>query len=68
MRNIFLSLLFGIVCNLFVIEAKNNSKENLYVKEFKLNGETLSVPSVKFQDVVKGGKLEVEMSASPSEM
>lgn len=52
----------------FVIEARNNSKENLYVKEFKLNGETLSVPSVKFQDVVKGGKLEVEMSASPSEM
>ena len=24
MRNIFLSLLFGIVCNLFVIEAKNS--------------------------------------------
>ena len=44
MRNIFLSLLFGIVCNLFVIEAKNslvsdfvvsreeNPKNTVYIK------------------------------------
>lgn len=44
----------------FVIESKgNNSSENL-VKGYMLNGKRLEGYKLSFQDVVKGGKLEVE--------
>ena len=51
----------------FVIEAANNNKQNVYVKDFQLNGKKLSSPTVKFKDVVAGGKLNVTMSATPVE-
>lgn len=47
----------------FVIEAKNNNKNNVYVKDYILNGQKLSNPEVKFKDVVAGGKLEVTMDS-----
>ena len=47
----------------FVIEAKNNNKNNVYVKDYILNGQKLSHPEVKFKDVVAGGKLEVTMDS-----
>lgn len=47
----------------FVIEAKNNNKNNVYVKGYILNGQKLSHPEVKFKDVVAGGKLEVTMDS-----
>lgn len=46
----------------FVIEAKNNSKKNVYVTDFELNGKKLTSPQVRFKDVVAGGKLNVTMS------
>ena len=52
----------------FVIEATGNSKKNVYVKEFSLDGKKLSTPEVKFSDVVRGGKLSVTMSDVPSEL
>ena len=51
----------------FVIETKNNSSTNRYVQQYVLNGETLHVPEIPFQTVVKGGKLEVEMGSEPKD-
>ncbi len=50
----------------FVIEATNNDKQHIYVKKYELNGKTLSVPEIKFKDVVKGGHLSVEMTDTPT--
>ena len=51
----------------FIIETKNNSSTNRYVQQYVLNGETLHVPEIPFQTVVKGGKLEVEMGSEPKD-
>jgi putative alpha-1,2-mannosidase len=45
----------------FVIETKNNSKENVYVQSARLNNEPLNTCRIKFKDIVKGGKLELSM-------
>ena len=50
----------------FVIEAADNNKQNVYVKDFQLNGKKLSMPTLRFKDVVAGGKLNVTMSATPA--
>jgi len=49
----------------FTIIAKNNSKENIYVKSVKLNGKALSEPRISYFDIIKGGKLEFEMTNLP---
>ena len=49
----------------FVIEAKNNSKENTYVRKRLLNGEELDGLRIPFSTVTSGGRLELEMSALP---
>ncbi len=49
----------------FVIEAKNNSKTNVYVQKAKLNGKSHDGIFIPFADVVKGGKLELEMADKP---
>ncbi|MCC8154475.1 MAG: GH92 family glycosyl hydrolase [Tannerellaceae bacterium] len=46
----------------FEIIVKNNSPENKYVKEVKLNGKKLNNLFFTHKDIVKGGKLEFEMS------
>jgi predicted alpha-1,2-mannosidase len=50
----------------FVIKARNNSAENIYIQSATLNGKTLGIPKLKFRDVVKGGILELEMGAVPN--
>ena len=53
----------------FVITAKNNSKQNVYVKPAKLiNGKKTTAGSIKFSDVVKGGTLNLTMSGKPSKV
>lgn len=52
----------------FVIEAKNNSKENTYVKQYCLNGEALHDVYIPFKSVVSGGRLELEMSNEPNDV
>lgn len=47
----------------FVIEAKNNNRDNGYVQRMELNGKKLAAPFVPFEDVVKGGRLVVEMGS-----
>jgi predicted alpha-1,2-mannosidase len=49
----------------FIIKANNNSPENKYVREVKLNGETWTDMSIPHEMMVKGGILEWEMQDIP---
>jgi len=51
----------------FVIETKNNSSENIYIKQYKVNGEVLNGMHIPFKTVVSGGKLELEMDNKPTD-
>ncbi len=46
----------------FTIIAHNNSKENIYIKSVKLNGEDYNEFYINFADIAKGGTLEFEMT------
>jgi len=50
----------------FVVEAQNNSPENVYVQSAELNGEELEGPWVRFAEVSGGGKLVLEMGPEPN--
>ena len=50
---------FNIVC-------KNNSKENMYVQSAKLNGKPYSKSYIMYNDIMKGGTLELQMGNQPS--
>ncbi|HKI89008.1 MAG TPA: glycoside hydrolase domain-containing protein, partial [Draconibacterium sp.] len=47
--------------NTFTIIARNNSKENVYIKSVKLNGEKLDRYWISHDEIVAGGVLELEM-------
>lgn len=47
---------------IFTIFAKNVSRDNCYVKSVKLNGELLTSPVIKHEDIINGGVLEFEMT------
>ena len=50
---------FSIIC-------KNNSPENIYVQSAKLNGKTYTKSYIMYQDMMKGGTLELQMGNQPS--
>lgn len=50
----------------FVIEAGNNSKENVYIQSASLNGKTLEKNYIKYNDIVNGGVLRFEMGEKPN--
>lgn len=45
----------------FVIEAKNNSRENVYVQQYRLNGEAYPATRIPFETITAGGRLEMDM-------
>lgn len=47
----------------FTILAPDNSRENIYVKSVRLNGELLSEPHISYADIMRGGTLEFEMTS-----
>ncbi len=49
----------------FTIIARNNSKQNLYIKSAKLNGQPLDRPWVTHDEISRGGTLEFEMDIQP---
>ncbi|MDL2255162.1 GH92 family glycosyl hydrolase [Parabacteroides sp. OttesenSCG-928-G06] len=51
----------------FVIEAKNNNKENLYVQRYRFNGNVWHERHIPFRSVVGGGHLELEMGNQPQD-
>ncbi|HEX2982052.1 MAG TPA: GH92 family glycosyl hydrolase, partial [Ignavibacteriales bacterium] len=50
----------------FVIEAKGNSKQNVYIKSAKLNGKNYTKTFITYADLVNGGALNLEMSDAPN--
>lgn len=49
----------------FTIEAKNNSKENVYIQRAWLNDREYNKCFINHTDIVKGGTLIIEMGAEP---
>lgn len=49
----------------FVIEAKGNSKENVYIRDAKLNGKTHTRNFIRYSDIANGGVLELQMGDQP---
>lgn len=49
----------------FVIEARNASERNIYIRSMKLNGQPYAKSYLEHADIVKGGVLEVEMGDQP---
>lgn len=50
----------------FIIEAKNSSAKNRYIQSVSLNGKPLNNFWFKHSELVKGGKLVLEMGAEPN--
>jgi len=50
----------------FTVLAKNNSKDNVYIKSAFLNGKRLDRSYVTYDEIVAGGTLEFIMTGSPS--
>lgn len=50
----------------FVIEAKNQSKANVYVQHVHLNDQDYSKTYIDHRDIIKGGTLYLEMSDQPN--
>ena len=52
--------------NEFVIETRNNSSNNRYIQSSTLNGETLNNSWFYHDELIKGGKLILNMSDKPN--
>ena len=50
----------------FVIEAPGNSATNIYIQSAMLNGKTLTRPVLYHDEIVKGGKLVLQMGPKPN--
>lgn len=49
-----------------VIKANNNSKKNVYVDSMYVNGEKYDKTFIKYEDLIKGGTIEFNMSSTPN--
>jgi putative alpha-1,2-mannosidase len=50
----------------FVIEARNNSPENIYIQSAELNGKPLEKPWFYHSELAGGGTLVLEMGPEPN--
>jgi len=50
----------------FIIEAANNSKENVYIQSGTLNGKPYSHNWIRHEDIVNAGTLHFEMGSKPA--
>ena len=50
----------------FRIVAHHNSDTNIYVQSARLNGKRYTKSYLSFEDIVKGGTLELQMGSTPS--
>ncbi|OYX86418.1 MAG: alpha-mannosidase [Flavobacteriales bacterium 32-34-25] len=51
----------------FVIEAKNNNKENVYIQSATLNGKEYTHNFITYGDLINGGVFKLEMKNTPNE-
>jgi putative alpha-1,2-mannosidase len=50
----------------FIIQANNNSKENVYIQSASLNGKPLDKNYITYKDIVNGGTVAYEMGDQPN--
>ena len=50
----------------FRIQAHHNNPENRYIQSAKLNGKEYTKCYLDYQDIMKGGVLELEMGPNPN--
>ena len=50
----------------FMVVAKNNSDKNIYVQSARLNGRPYTKSYIEFNDITRGGTLELTMGPRPS--
>jgi predicted alpha-1,2-mannosidase len=50
----------------FLIQAKNSSSENKYIKSVQLNGKNYEFSYLNHRDIINGGKLVFEMTKQPT--
>jgi putative alpha-1,2-mannosidase len=50
-----------------VIDAKQNSATNVFVRGVQLNGKAVTAPTIEHSAIVKGGRLTFDMSAERGE-
>lgn len=50
----------------FIIEAKNNSKQNKYIQSARLNGQSINRPWLTHEEIMNGGILKLEMGEHPN--
>jgi predicted alpha-1,2-mannosidase len=50
----------------FIIEARNNSKDNVYIQSAKLNGVNFTHNWIRHTDIINGGRLYFEMGKHPN--
>jgi predicted alpha-1,2-mannosidase len=49
----------------FVIETRNNSHDNIYIRSMSVNGKHLDKTFIPFSTVVKGGRITINMDSKP---
>lgn len=49
----------------FKIEVKDNSKENIYIQDITLNGTALTERYLTYEQIAKGGTLQIQMGSTP---
>ena len=52
--------------NNLVIDAQNNSKENLYIESLRINGQESTRNYLKHADLLQGGTIEFKMGSHPN--
>ncbi|WP_431434574.1 GH92 family glycosyl hydrolase [Bacteroides hominis] len=52
--------------NNLVIDAQNNSEENLYIESLRVNGQESTRNYLKHADLLQGGTIEFKMSSQPN--
>lgn len=50
----------------FIIEAKNNSKQNVYIQSATLNGKSFDQNWLSYTDIANGGALQLQMGDQPN--
>ena len=50
----------------FVIEARNNGRENVYIRKASLNGKPFGRNYIRHDEIRRGGKFRFEMSDTPN--
>jgi predicted alpha-1,2-mannosidase len=52
--------------NHFTVSAESNSAKNVYIQSATLNGKPLTIPVIRYDDIVAGASLKLVMGPAPS--